>query len=103
MLQIGVLGQCNRLGRLTAKNGAKADRIPQTTRQACLPPNWPEGRGVIQQAERAGDSDQKGGEAGTKYGSRRRTPVRARPEGIARGREISRNVNFYLQQTMIRS
>lgn len=31
MLQIGVLGQCNRLGRITANEGAKTDRFPQTT------------------------------------------------------------------------
>ena len=31
---VGVLGRCNRLGRFTAKKGAKAARIPQTTRAA---------------------------------------------------------------------
>lgn len=83
LLHVGVLGRCNRLGRLTAKNGANTDRIPQTTSKLCLRLAGPKGAGSSQ-TECVGDRGQKGGEAGAKHGSRRRTLGSTRPEGIAR-------------------
>ncbi|MFT3959969.1 hypothetical protein [Propionivibrio sp.] len=63
---VGVLGRCNRLGRFTAKEGAKASRFPQTTR-AARPDSMPRSGvlpSAVEQAERVGASGQKGGEAG---------------------------------------